>query len=204
VATFAIVLIVRDAVLKLWGPEDLLGPRAPGMKGAIDVLGRHLPSYDLFLIFVGPAVLLLLWLLLRRTRLGILIRAATQDREMVGALGVNQKWLFTGIFALGSALAALVGALQMAREPANRGRQRRSIRRRGRGWHGKHPWRVPRGTAHRRDQGDLLRHRHRARARHRVRVFEADARRRVPGDGRGADLAALGPPGKTARSRARS
>ena len=120
-ATFAVVLIVRDAVLFLWGPEDLLGPRAPGMKGAIEVLGRNLPSYDVFLICVGPAVLLALWLLLRKTRLGILIRAATQDREMVGALGVNQKWLFTGIFALGSALAALGGALQMPREPANLG-----------------------------------------------------------------------------------
>jgi branched-chain amino acid transport system permease protein len=120
-ATFAVVLILRDAVLFLWGPEDLLGPRAPGMKGAFDVLGRHLPSYDIFLICVGPLVLLALWFLLRRTRLGILIRAATQDREMVGALGVNQKWLFTGIFVLGSALAALGGALQMPREPANLG-----------------------------------------------------------------------------------
>jgi branched-chain amino acid transport system permease protein len=120
-ATFAVVLVLRDAVLFFWGAEDLLGPRAPGMKGAFSVLGRSLPSYDVFLMFVGPVVLLLLWLLLRRTRLGILIRAATQDRAMVGALGVNQKWLFTGIFALGSALAALGGALQMPREPANLG-----------------------------------------------------------------------------------
>ena len=120
-ATFAVVLMLRDAVLFLWGPEDLLGPRAPGMKGAIQVLGRGIPSYDVLLMFVGPLVLVLLWLLLRKTRLGILIRAATQDREMVGALGVNQKWLFTGIFALGSALAALGGALQLPREPANLG-----------------------------------------------------------------------------------
>src|SRR5690606_23812397 len=118
-ATFAVVLMLRDAALAIWGPDDLLGPKAPGMKGAIDVLGRQFPQYDLFLIFVGPAVLALLWLLLRRTRLGVLIRAATQDREMVGALGVNQAWLFTGIFALGSALAALGGALQLPREPAN-------------------------------------------------------------------------------------
>jgi len=118
-ATFAVVLILRDASLALWGPEDLLGPKAPGMKGAIDVLGRALPQYDLFLIFVGPVVLGLLWLLLHRTRVGVLIRAATQDREMVGALGVNQAWLFTGIFALGAGLAALGGALQLPREPAN-------------------------------------------------------------------------------------
>ena len=120
-ATFAVVLMLRDAVLYLWGPEDLLGPKAPGFKGAVQIFGRSFPTYDLLLIFVGPAVLAVLWLLLKKTRLGILIRAATQDREMVGALGVNQKWLFTGVFALGSALAALGGALQMPREPANLG-----------------------------------------------------------------------------------
>lgn len=118
-ATFAVVLMLRDAVLAIWGPDDLLGPRAPGLRGAVPVLGRHFPQYDLFLIFVGPVVLAALWWLLRRTRLGVLIRAATQDREMVGALGVNQRWLFTGVFALGSALAALGGALQLPREPAN-------------------------------------------------------------------------------------
>jgi len=120
-ATFAVVLMLRDAVLYLWGPEDLLGPKAPGFKGAVQIFGRSFPTYDLLLIFVGPAVLAVLWLLLKKTRLGVLIRAATQDREMVGALGVNQKWLFTGVFALGSALAALGGALQMPREPANLG-----------------------------------------------------------------------------------
>ena len=118
-ATFAVVLLLRDAALALWGPEDLLGPRAPGMKGAVEILGRPFPEYDLFLIAVGPLVLGLLWLILHRTRAGVLIRAATQDREMVGALGVNQAWLFTGIFALGSGLAALGGALQLPREPAS-------------------------------------------------------------------------------------
>ena len=118
-ATFALVMILGDAVLWLWGPEDLLGPKAPGLKSTVQVLGRAFPEYDLFLILVGPLVLGLLWLLLHRTRLGVLIRAATQDREMVGALGVNQAWLFTGIFALGSGLAALGGALQLPREPAN-------------------------------------------------------------------------------------
>ncbi len=118
-ATFALVLVINDAVLWFWGPEDLLGPRAPGLRGAVEILGRRLPSYDLFLIFVGPAVLLILHLALARTRFGRLIRAATQDREMVGALGVNQALLFTAVFALGSLLAGLGGALQVAREPAN-------------------------------------------------------------------------------------
>ncbi|RZJ56590.1 MAG: ABC transporter permease, partial [Acidovorax sp.] len=117
-ATFALVLVIKDAALWIWGPEELLGPRAPGLSGSVDILGRQFPSYDLFLIVVGPVVLGLLWLLLTRTRWGTLVRAATQDREMVSALGVNQAWLFTAVFALGALLAGLGGALQLPREPA--------------------------------------------------------------------------------------
>ena len=58
-ATFALVLVINDATLWLWGPEDLLGPRAPGLRGAIELLGRRLPSYDLFLIFLAPLALTL-------------------------------------------------------------------------------------------------------------------------------------------------
>src|SRR5262249_42633138 len=118
-ATFALVLIINDVVQYFWGPEDLLGPRAPGLRGSIPILGRNFPSYDLFLIFVGPFILILIQLLLTRTRFGRLIRAATQDREMVGALGVNQAMLFTLVFAVGTFVAGFGGALQVAREPAN-------------------------------------------------------------------------------------
>ena len=118
-ATFALVLVIKDAVLWFWGAEELLGPRAPGLKGSVEILSRQFPSYDLFLIVVGPVLLCALWLLLTRTRWGTLIRAATQDREMVAALGVNQAWLFAAVFALGALLAGLGGALQLPREPAN-------------------------------------------------------------------------------------
>lgn len=118
-ATFALVLVIKDAALWLWGPEELFGPRAAGLEGAVDILGRQFPTYDLLLIAVGPLVLLGLHLLLTRTRFGTLVRAATQDREMVGALGVNQAWLFTAVFALGTLLAGLGGALQLPREPAS-------------------------------------------------------------------------------------
>ena len=118
-ATFALVLVIKDAVLWFWGPEELLGPRAPGFKSAVQILGRSFPSYDLLLIALGPIVLGLLWLLLTRTRWGTYVRAATQDREMVAALGVNQAWLFTSVFALGAFLAGLGGALQLPREPAS-------------------------------------------------------------------------------------
>lgn len=117
-ATFGLTLVIKDLALVLWGPEDLLGPRAPGLRGSVNLFGMAFPEYDLALIGIGPVVLAALWLLLRRTRWGILVRAATQDREMVAALGVNQKWLFTGVFALGALLAGLGGALQIPREAA--------------------------------------------------------------------------------------
>lgn len=118
-ATFALVLVFNDGAMWLWGPEDLLGPLAPGLSDSFPILGRYFPKYDLLLIFIGPVVLGLLWLLLTRTRWGTLVRAATQDREMLGALGVNQAWLFTGVFALGAFLAGLGGAVQIPRVPAN-------------------------------------------------------------------------------------
>jgi branched-chain amino acid transport system permease protein len=61
-ATFALVLVIKDAVLWAWGPEELFGPRAPGLEGAVEILGRQFPTYDLFLMAVGPLVLGLLWL----------------------------------------------------------------------------------------------------------------------------------------------
>lgn len=118
-ATFALLLIINDAALWLWGPEDILGPRAPGLTGAVDLLGRRLPQYDILLALIGPIVLTVLHTALTRTRFGHLIRAATQDREMVAALGINEALLFTAVFALGAGLAGLGGALQMPREPAN-------------------------------------------------------------------------------------
>src|SRR5882724_4064824 len=72
-ATFALVLVINDLTLWLWGPEDLLGPRAPGLRGAVEILGRRLPTYDLFLIVVAPLVLLALHVTLARTRFGRLV-----------------------------------------------------------------------------------------------------------------------------------
>ncbi|HKE39126.1 MAG TPA: ABC transporter permease [Casimicrobiaceae bacterium] len=118
-ATFGVVLIVKDVVLATWGPEDLLGRRAPGLGGAVSVLGRAIPQYDLLLIVLSPLILLLLTWMLKRTRWGVLVRAASEDREMTALLGVNQALLFSGVFFLGATLAGLAGALQLPREPAN-------------------------------------------------------------------------------------
>ena len=94
-ATFGVVLMVQDLALRLWGPDDLSLPRPPWLRSFVRIAGERFPVYDLALIAVGPAVLLVLWLLFTRTRWGRLVRAATQDREMVGALGVDQRRLFT-------------------------------------------------------------------------------------------------------------
>ncbi len=115
-ATFGLTLMVEDLVVMIWGPEDLLGARAPGLEGAIDVFGQKFPAYDFLLIALGPVVLGLLWVLFHKTRWGVLVRAATQDRVMVSALGVNQAWLFTSVFTLGIFLAGLGGAVQIPRE----------------------------------------------------------------------------------------
>ena len=118
-ATFGVVLVVQDAVIKIFGPQDILGPARRACARLSRSSGRRFPSYELALIAAGPLVLGLLWLILKRTRFGVLVRAATQDREMVGALGVNQAMLFTGTLFLGAFLAGFGGALQVPRAPAD-------------------------------------------------------------------------------------
>ena len=120
-ATFAVVLIVRDATLAAWGAEDRLGPRVPGLDEGVALGTRSIAEYDLFLIVVGLLVLAGLTLLVRRTRFGVLVRAAAENRAMVAALGVDQAKLYTAVFALGAGLAGMAGALQLPREPANLG-----------------------------------------------------------------------------------
>ena len=119
IATFGVILVIQDVTLWVWGSEDLVGPQAPGLKGAVNILGKPIPEYDLALIAISPLVLVGLWALFKLTRWGTLVRAATQDRQMVAALGVNQRWLFTGVLFLGSALAGLGGAVQIPKGGAD-------------------------------------------------------------------------------------
>src|SRR5436853_462126 len=114
--TFALVLVIADLVRFVWGTENLTGPAAPGLAGAVPIAGQLFPTYDLALIVLGPAVALALWALFYRTRYGILVRAATLDREMVAVLGVDEARLYTSVFVLGSCLAGLAGALQVPRQ----------------------------------------------------------------------------------------
>lgn len=117
--TFGLVLVFQNLIFELWGPDEVLAPRVPGLKGVVTIFGQRIPQYNLALILVGPIFLGLLWWLMQRTRWGRLIRAATQDREMVASLGVNQKTLFTVVFFIGTFLAGLAGALQIPKETAN-------------------------------------------------------------------------------------
>lgn len=78
---------------------------------SVDVLGRAFPTYRLFIIVVGVVVFAAVGLMLRRTRLGMIIRAGVQDSEMVQALGINVRRIFTLVFALGSGLAAMGGVI---------------------------------------------------------------------------------------------
>ena len=119
VATFGIVLIVQDAILYVFGGDDKFGSRAPGLDSVVRIFGEPIPEYDLLLIALGPIVLLAVWLLLNKTRWGVLVRAATQDREIAATLGINQTWLFTSVFFVGSVLAGLGGAVQVPRESIN-------------------------------------------------------------------------------------
>jgi branched-chain amino acid transport system permease protein len=109
--TFALVFILGDTAKLVWGREDH-SVAVPGpFVGATHALGVTFPTYRLFLIAVGIAVAIGLWLVLHRTRWGIFVRAATMDRAMLSALGVNTRLLFTTVFAAGAALAGLGGAL---------------------------------------------------------------------------------------------
>ena len=109
--TFALVFIFGDAAKLIWGREDNSVSVPAVLSGSTQALGLTFPTYRLFLIAFGVAVAVALWVVLHRTRWGILVRAATMDRGMLSALGVNTRRLFTMVFALGAALAGLGGAL---------------------------------------------------------------------------------------------
>ena len=109
--TFALVFILGDAVKLIWGNEDHSVAVPPLLAGSGESFGVIFPTYRLFLIASGIVVAAGLWLVLHRTRWGIFVRAATMDRAMLGALGVNTRVLFTTVFALGAGLAGLGGAL---------------------------------------------------------------------------------------------
>jgi branched-chain amino acid transport system permease protein len=109
--TFAFVLLFDDLVKIIWGAGSLGSPSVPGLAGSVDILGRQFPTYNLFIIAVGPLLALGLWALIEKTWYGRIIRAASTEREMAAAIGVNVPTLFTGVFVFGAWLGAMGGGL---------------------------------------------------------------------------------------------
>lgn len=109
--TYALVLILADAVKILWGTQQKSVARPAILDGSLQLLGATVPYYNLFIILLGPTIALLFWLLLTRTSLGRMIRAAAYDREMLGALGADVGKLYMTMFMIGAFLAGLGGAL---------------------------------------------------------------------------------------------
>ncbi len=110
-ATWALLMILEQLVIMIWGPQNRTGVIPASLSGSIVVTGQQFPVYDLFLILCAVVIAVLLWIVIQRTRLGRLIRAAVQDIELIRVLGVNVNRLYTQIFAIGAFLAALGGAL---------------------------------------------------------------------------------------------
>lgn len=109
--TFAIVLIMGDVAKLIWGTNQYSVSYPDGLKGAMDLGVSMYPSYRVMLSAIGPIILIVLWYFAEKTRWGRLTKAATQDREMLAALGINVPLVYTSVFVLGSALAGLGGAL---------------------------------------------------------------------------------------------
>ena len=109
--TFGLILFVNEAVTMIFGRTPLFMDLPEALSGSVDLLpGAPYPVYRLAVILAGLIGAVGLWLLISRTRMGMLIRAGSTNREMVSALGVNISLLYTVLFAAGSVLAGLAGA----------------------------------------------------------------------------------------------
>ena len=110
-ATFALILIINEAVRMIWG-SDLALSAPPALSGPVELLpGLMYPSYRLVIIGVGLTLALFLYLVVTRTRMGAWVRAGASNRDMAMAMGINIQRLFTLVFGLGAAMCAVAGAM---------------------------------------------------------------------------------------------
>jgi branched-chain amino acid transport system permease protein len=109
--TFGLALVLGEAVRLTWGPDALQVPTPHDLSGVVLLLDEPFPTYRIFLAAAGVVVAIVMWQLLERTRLGLLIRATSQNAEMAHALGVDVRLVRSGVFGIGCALAALGGVL---------------------------------------------------------------------------------------------
>jgi len=109
--TYALVLILDTVVRVIWGGDIRNVPRPAILAGSIDFMGLYFPTYNIFILCLGSAIGVGLWLLLYRSRAGNFIRAAVSHPDILGSLGVNVSWVMTGAFMVGCWLAGLGGVL---------------------------------------------------------------------------------------------
>jgi branched-chain amino acid transport system permease protein len=110
-ATFGLVLFFNEAARMLWGPQPYFLPLPAFFESTVDLLGISYPTYRFAIIVVGLSVAVGAWLLMHKTRLGMLVRAGAANPAMVAALGVDIRLLNAIVFALGAALAGLAGVM---------------------------------------------------------------------------------------------
>jgi branched-chain amino acid transport system permease protein len=109
--TFGLALVTGEAVRLIWGADALQVPPPALLTGVVFLMDEPFPVYRLFLVAFGIVVAIAIWQLIERTRLGLLIRATSQNAEMVHALGIDVKVVRSGVFGIGCGLAALGGVL---------------------------------------------------------------------------------------------
>jgi branched-chain amino acid transport system permease protein len=109
--TLGVALVAAELLIIVFGDDPLSVPAPPGLDGSVEVLGATYPAYRLVLIGIGAVLALVVYLVVDRTRVGALVRATVADREMVAALGVDNRLVKAGVFAVGSLLATTAGVL---------------------------------------------------------------------------------------------
>ena len=109
--TFGIAVVLSEGVRIIWGPSVQPFALPEVLAGSVTFLGIQYPTYRLVVLVVALCLAGTIWFVLRRSNIGLIIRSGVQDREMVGALGVNVQRVFTGVFVVGTMLAALAGVL---------------------------------------------------------------------------------------------
>jgi branched-chain amino acid transport system permease protein len=111
VITFGILFVINESVKWIWGTEPLPVPIPTALSGSVMIVGSVYPAYRLFILFFSLGVLALMAYILMKTRLGITVRAAVSDRDMVSALGTNTPYVFMLVMGIGSWLAGLAGVI---------------------------------------------------------------------------------------------
>jgi branched-subunit amino acid ABC-type transport system permease component len=111
IVTFALVLVVAGALRVVYGSEIESTPEPPMFQGHVTIIGRPFPIYSFFLMALAALVGVSLWALVYRTPLGRIIRGAVSDPTLLRLSGINVRWLFTAVFAIGALLAGIAGAV---------------------------------------------------------------------------------------------